>query len=181
MCSAVRLQRPHLHLSEALPTELCFTGERLLRDERVGADRACVDLVVDQVRQLEHIDHAHGDGVIEALTGASVTQPHLAVRREPRSSQELDHRGIESLLDWLLRCQRRDRREPLGTALLLTAREQLFSRGDQVLAQLLERHRRFLHATAEIRIERPAERWHSGAIARTRSMVVAYLMNAMQE
>src|SRR5690348_7656404 len=36
------LDRPNLHFSEALSTKLCFTTQRLLRDERVRSDRTCV-------------------------------------------------------------------------------------------------------------------------------------------
>src|SRR5690606_4628683 len=45
VCGAVRLERPHLHLSETLAAELCLTGQRLLRHERVWTDRTRVDLV----------------------------------------------------------------------------------------------------------------------------------------
>src|SRR5690606_14491803 len=53
---AVCLEGPDLHLPETLPTELRLTGEGLLRDERIGPDRARMDLVVDQVRELQHVD-----------------------------------------------------------------------------------------------------------------------------
>src|SRR4051812_20362225 len=49
---AVRLESPHFHLSETLAAELRLAAERLLRDERVRPDRAGVDLVVHQVREL---------------------------------------------------------------------------------------------------------------------------------
>src|SRR5262249_42185176 len=44
----VRLERPDLHLAEALAAELRLAAQRLLRDQRVRPDRARVDLVVDQ-------------------------------------------------------------------------------------------------------------------------------------
>src|SRR3954451_12482260 len=58
--SAIRLERPHFHLSETLPAELRLTGERLLRDERVRSDAPRVDFVVDQVRELQHVDLTDG-------------------------------------------------------------------------------------------------------------------------
>src|SRR5690554_79270 len=76
---AVRLERPHLHLSEALTAELRLTTERLLGDHRVRARRARVDLVVDEVVQLEDVHVADRDGVRERLARASVEQPGLAV------------------------------------------------------------------------------------------------------
>src|SRR5215471_946264 len=51
----VSLQRPDLHLAKALAAELRLAAERLLRDEAVRADRARMDLVVDEVVQLHHI------------------------------------------------------------------------------------------------------------------------------
>src|SRR5229473_2856829 len=50
---AVGLERPDLHLTEPLPTELGLAAQRLLGDEAVRAGRAGVDLVLDKVRQLE--------------------------------------------------------------------------------------------------------------------------------
>src|SRR3984957_4920704 len=44
--AAVGFHRPDFHLAEALPAELGFATQRLLRDERVGADRTSVNLVV---------------------------------------------------------------------------------------------------------------------------------------
>ena len=62
---AVGLERPHLHFAEALAAELRLAAQRLLRDERVRPDRARVDLVVDQVRQLQHVDVADGHVLLE--------------------------------------------------------------------------------------------------------------------
>src|SRR5260370_28421548 len=56
---AVSLERPHLHLTEPLAAELRLAAQRLLGDEAVRTSRAGVDLVLDQVSQLEHVDHAH--------------------------------------------------------------------------------------------------------------------------
>src|SRR4051812_10676528 len=42
---AIGLQRPDLHFAEALAAELRLAAQRLLGDERIGADRPRVDLV----------------------------------------------------------------------------------------------------------------------------------------
>src|SRR5207302_6212468 len=49
---AVGFQRPDFHFSEALAAELGLAAQRLLRDQRVRANGACVNLVVHQVREL---------------------------------------------------------------------------------------------------------------------------------
>src|SRR5262245_55678429 len=82
MGRSVRLERPHLHLTESLAAELRLTGERLLGHQRVRPDRSRVNLVVDQVRELEHIDRAHGDVALERMTGSPVAEPDLAYRRQ---------------------------------------------------------------------------------------------------
>src|SRR4029078_9782494 len=46
---AIGCERPDLHFAESLATELRLAAERLLRDERVGPDRARVDLVIHQM------------------------------------------------------------------------------------------------------------------------------------
>src|SRR3546814_7312678 len=51
--------------------ELRLAAQRLLGDEAVGADRARVDLVVDQVVQLQHIDVANSHLAVEEITGAA--------------------------------------------------------------------------------------------------------------
>ena len=75
---AVGLERPHLHLAEALAAELRLAAQRLLGDERVRAGRARVDLVVDEVEQLEDVHVADGDLLLERLAGLAAEQPHLA-------------------------------------------------------------------------------------------------------
>ena len=76
---AVGLEGPHLHLTEALATELRLTTERLLGDHRVRAGGAGVDLVVDQVGQLQDVHVADGDRVVVRVAGAAVVQRGLAV------------------------------------------------------------------------------------------------------
>ena len=80
---AVGLQRPHLHLAEALAAELRLAAQRLLGDQAVRPDRARVDLVVDQMVQLQHVDVAHGHLAVERIAGAAVEQGHLARLVEP--------------------------------------------------------------------------------------------------
>ena len=63
---AVGFQCPHFHFTETLTTELSLTTQRLLRDERVRADRARMDLVVDKMMQLQDVDVADCDFAIEA-------------------------------------------------------------------------------------------------------------------
>ncbi len=75
---AVRLQRPHLHLAEALAAELRLAAQRLLGDERVGAGRASVDLVVDEVVQLQDVHVADRHLRLERLARAPVEERELA-------------------------------------------------------------------------------------------------------
>ena len=75
---AVRLERPHLHLAEALAAELRLAAQRLLGDERVRAGAAGVDLVVHEVEQLQDVHVADRHLLLEDLAGAAVEQRHLA-------------------------------------------------------------------------------------------------------
>src|SRR4051812_38810395 len=81
---AVGLEGPDLHLAEALTAELRLATQRLLRDEAVGAGRACVDLVLHQVVELEHVDVADSDLAIERLAGSAVMEDGLAVQWQAR-------------------------------------------------------------------------------------------------
>src|SRR5271165_58483 len=78
VCRAVSLQRPHLHLAEPLPAELRLAAEGLLGNETVRTDRARMDLVVDQVMQLHHVDVADSHRTVERLAGTPIDQGHLA-------------------------------------------------------------------------------------------------------
>src|SRR3990172_2576270 len=78
---AVGFERPDLHLTEALAAELGLAAQRLLGDEAVGAGRPSVDLVLDEVVQLQHVDVAHRDLVVEGLPRAPVAQLPLAPLR----------------------------------------------------------------------------------------------------
>src|SRR5678815_5231205 len=71
---AVSFERPHLHFSESLTTKLRLTAEWLLRDQAVWSDRASVDLVVDQVRQLQHVDVSDRHLLLERVATETVVQ-----------------------------------------------------------------------------------------------------------
>src|SRR5690606_9321412 len=79
---AVGFQRPDLHLTEALTTELRLTTQRLLGNQAVGTGGTSVHLVVDQVVQFEHVHVADGGRTLELVTGTAVGQAHLAAFRQ---------------------------------------------------------------------------------------------------
>ena len=74
---AIGFERPHFHFAEALSAELGLAAQRLLRDQAVRSDRARMDLVVDQMVELQHIDVAHRHIAVEELAGSSVDQADL--------------------------------------------------------------------------------------------------------
>src|SRR5881409_2391983 len=86
---AVGLERPYLHLAEALAAELSLASQRLLGDQAVGAGRTGVDLVLDEVSQLEHVDLTDSHRLVELLAGAAVSQSDLAVHGRPAFSSSL--------------------------------------------------------------------------------------------
>src|SRR5574340_927844 len=101
---AVSFERPDLHFAETLSAELRLAAQRLLRDQGVRTDGARVDLVVHKVRELQHVDVAHGHRLLERYAGHSVVQHGLAGRGQPRFGQVLldlalggavEHRGGE--------------------------------------------------------------------------------------
>src|SRR5215211_3595229 len=75
---AVGLERPHLHLAEAMAAELRLAAQRLLGDERIGTGAARVDLVVHEVQQLQDVHVADGDLLLVRLARAAVVERHLA-------------------------------------------------------------------------------------------------------
>src|ERR1051326_1019152 len=81
-CCVIRLygpiERPHLHLSEALSAKLRLAAEWLLRDQAVWSNRASVNLVVDQVRQLQHVDVSDCHFLLERIATQTVVQHSLA-------------------------------------------------------------------------------------------------------
>ena len=97
---AVGLERPHLHLAEALAAELRLAAQRLLGDHRVRAGRAGVDLVVHEVGQLEDVHEADGDLVVVRVAGAPVVEHRLAVVADQAVAVDrLRVEVVEDLLD----------------------------------------------------------------------------------
>src|SRR5437870_6794401 len=91
---AARLERPHLHLAKTLTTELRLAAQRLLGDERVRACRACVDLVLDKVVQLQHVHVADRDRLLELLAGAAVAEVDLPVLGKVGFLEQLFDRSL---------------------------------------------------------------------------------------
>ena len=92
---AVSFERPDFHFAETLAAELGLAAERLLGDQRVGTDRTCVDLVVHQMVELQHIDVADGDGTGERLAGTAVEQRSPDPNEvRPAWSQHVDNVGF---------------------------------------------------------------------------------------
>src|SRR5208282_1932735 len=90
---AVRFQSPDFHFSETLASELRLATQRLLRDERVRPDGTRVNLVVHQVRELQHVDVTHRDRLFELLARHAVAQGGLARGGQARALQQrLDFR-----------------------------------------------------------------------------------------
>src|SRR5665213_3524878 len=87
---AVGFERPHFHFAKALAAELRLAAQRLLGHEAVGTDRPGVNLVVDQVMELQHVDVADRDLAVEGIAGASVDQSDLARGIEARFLQHGD-------------------------------------------------------------------------------------------
>ena len=102
---AVGFERPHFHFAETLAAELRLAAQRLLGDERVRTDRTGVDLVVDEVVELQHVDVAHGHLAIERLAGAAVIDGRLARGVEPCPFEHLDDVGFLGAVEH----RRRDR------------------------------------------------------------------------
>ena len=75
---AISFQRPDFHFSKALSTELRLAAQRLLRDERIRSDGPGVDLVVHQVRQLEHIDITDRDRLLKRHSRNPIVQLNFA-------------------------------------------------------------------------------------------------------
>src|ERR1700730_4930618 len=87
--SAVRFERPHFHFPETLASELRLAAQRLLGNERVRTDRARVDLVVDKMRELEHVDVADRYRLVELVSGHAVEQIDFAGVRQARDLQQV--------------------------------------------------------------------------------------------
>jgi hypothetical protein len=83
---AVGLERPDLHLAEALAAELRLAAQRLLGDERVGAGRASVDLVVHEVQELQDVHVADRHLLLERLAVRPLKSVNLPDARRPRGA-----------------------------------------------------------------------------------------------
>ena len=117
-CCAVRFERPHFHLTEALAAGAGLAAERLLGDEAVWTRRTSVNLVVDEVVELQDVHEANRGALMERLASATVVELDLAVRRHPceefaRLARVLPTllKVADALLDVLVRFV--DRREDL--------------------------------------------------------------------
>src|SRR6266478_214665 len=86
---AVSFQRPDFHFTEALAAELRLAAERLLRDQRVRPDGTRVNLVVDEMRKLEHVDVADGDRLVELVAAHAVEEVDLAGMRQARDLEQM--------------------------------------------------------------------------------------------
>src|SRR5258708_1784370 len=91
---AVGFQRPDFHFAEALSAELGLAAQRLLGNERVRTDGARMDLVVHQVRELEHVDVAHRDRLFESLPGDAVPKLDFAGARQRRGFERSEERRV---------------------------------------------------------------------------------------
>src|SRR5271168_387952 len=85
----VSFQRPNFHFAEALSAELRLAAQRLLGDERVRADRPRVNLVVDKMRKLEHVDIADRNRLVELFAGHAVEEVDLPGVRQTRNFQQV--------------------------------------------------------------------------------------------
>src|ERR1700685_1935907 len=74
----VSFERPDFHFSKALSAELRLAAQWLLGDQRVGSDGTRVNLVVHQMRQLQHVDVADAHRLFELVAGHAVVQRRLA-------------------------------------------------------------------------------------------------------
>ena len=110
MRCTVGLESPHLHLANPLAAELRLASHRLLRDQRVRADRARVDLVIHHVAQFQHVNDADCHVLLERMPCQAVVQLGLARLRQA---------GLgEVLLDPLLSKALKDRHRELDPQFL---------------------------------------------------------------
>ena len=95
MRGPVRLERPHFHFSKALTAELRLAGQRLLRHQRVRSNAPRVDLVIHEVRELQHVDLADGHRRGKRLARAAVAQLDLSKGVQPGEAHQLRRRGVD--------------------------------------------------------------------------------------
>src|ERR1022692_4444026 len=112
---AIGFQRPDLHLTEPLPAELRLPAEGLLRDHRVRPGGPGVDLVIDEVQQLEDVDVADRDRVLERLAGPAIEQIGLSARADQPVPVPVGQRAAEQSGDLFLAGAIEDRCGHRGT------------------------------------------------------------------
>src|SRR5438034_11519354 len=90
MRGAVGFESPNFHFAEALAAELRLAAERLLRNQGVRADGARMDLVVDEMRELEHVDEADGNRLVKLVAGHAVEQIDFPEARQAGNFQQME-------------------------------------------------------------------------------------------
>ncbi len=76
---AVSLQSPHFHFPETLAAVLGFSAHRLLRYQGIGTLAARMNLIVNHVREFDHIHDADGDTTVKRFARPPVVENHFAV------------------------------------------------------------------------------------------------------
>src|SRR5208283_4993378 len=171
---AIGFEGPNFHFTEALAAELRLAAEGLLRNQRVGTDGTRVDFVVNEVRQLEHVDIADGDGLVELVAGHAVEEIDLAGVREARNFQQVADFGFARAVEYG-RSEGNAVAEPLGVVeqfLIAHLGERLPDGGvaenfaepaaerfglDFLAEQALETVAKFLGSPAQVRFENLAD------------------------
>src|SRR6266849_1808457 len=171
---AIRFQRPDFHFSEALAAELRFSAERLLGDQRVRANGARMDFVVDEMRELEHVNVADGDGLVELVAGHAIKKVDLAGMRETRNFEQVADfrfsRAVENrrgewnafaesfgVLDQFLIAQLGERPPNRGVGEHFTEPAAQSLRPHFLAEQALEAVAKFFGGPAEVRFENLAD------------------------
>src|SRR5688500_18437291 len=89
MGSSECFDRPNLHFTKSLTTELGFTTQGLLRDEGVRTDRTRVHLIIYKVTKFQHVRDAYRYWLIEFFTGQSIVEVSPSEFRKMRVFQFL--------------------------------------------------------------------------------------------
>src|SRR3546814_719231 len=82
------------HFAKTLAAELGLAAQRLLRDKAVRPDGARMDLVIDEMVQLQHVDVADSHLAIELLARAAIVKNDLSRTINAREFQHLDDVGL---------------------------------------------------------------------------------------
>src|SRR5260221_9436466 len=96
---AVGFKSPDFHFAETLSAKLRLAAQRLLSDERVWPDGASVNLVVHQVRELEHVDVANGNRLVEHVSGHAVEEVDLSGVRKTGHFQQVTDFQLASAVE----------------------------------------------------------------------------------